>query len=356
MACTIAKAAKTRKFSGEGSLGAVRGTLPDVDASESIALAWGERAASAIEGALEEAARAQAGRVFFDWDNTVIRGDVGDLVMLELLERAPLGLPAHPGAWGPLTELALARLEDAFGGRRLVEVGEPRRARVESLLCDLVWSEELDPGVPAFTVTRTRAFRGGYFAMAAMVDALAPEARGELALAAFERASMREVGDRVSVGSHGYEVERFARVREPMAALRQRAREHGLEVWVVSASHEDAVRAVAERVGFEPNRVIGARPSWSASTFPSLEGAPVMTYDEGKRAAIAHLVEGVPASDALSHRPRVAIAVGDSDTDHAMLEDASSLLVLVDRGQPKVSALARAREAEGRVGVVRVPH
>jgi len=219
-----------------------------------------------------------------------------------------------------------------------------------------VWSEALEPGVPAFTVTRTRAFRGGYWAMAAMVEALAPEARAVLALEAFERARAREVGDQVQVGSQGYRVERFARVREPMAALRQRALEHGLEVWVVSASHEDAVGAVAARVGFEPDRVIGARPQWSAATFPALEGAPVMTYDEGKRAAIAHLVEGVPATEALSHRPRVAIAVGDSDTDHAMLEDASALLLLVDRGQPKVSALARAREAEGRVDVVRVPH
>lgn len=79
-----------------------------------------------------------------------------------------------------------------------------------------------------------------------------------------------------------------------------------------------------------------------------------MTFDVGKRAHVAHHAEGVPVARALEHTPRVAIACGDADTDHAMLEDATGAIVLVDRGQPRVTELARQRRAEGRVAVVTV--
>ncbi|GAB4211597.1 MAG: hypothetical protein OHK0013_33510 [Sandaracinaceae bacterium] len=321
------------------------------DSLASVRAAWGDPAAVAIERAL---ARASGGRVFFDWDNTVIRGDVGDLVMLAVLERAVIVRPA-PGAWGPLTARAEAAVDAAFAGRGAIDVEDPRRTSLATLLADLVWREMLSDGTPGFEPTRTRAFRGGYFAMAAIVESLPLEERRTLALEAFSRALEAPEGAVVRVGTGGaYEVERFARVRDAMVAVRALAEAHGLETWVVSASQEDAVRAVAERVGFEPTRVIGARPSHGARVFPRTDGAPVMTYDEGKRAAIAHHVEGEPAERALAHRPAVAIALGDSDTDHAMLEDAVELVVLVDRGQPRVSALAARREAEGRA-VVRVP-
>jgi phosphoserine phosphatase len=327
-------------------------------ASDELARAWGRDALRTIVAALERAG--SGGRAFFDWDNTVIRGDVGDLVMLEVLASAPLARPTERGAWGPLTARAEARLEDVFGGAERLDVDDPRRALAAQVVADVVWREELD-GEPAFAVPRTRAWRGGYFAMAAIVEALPSSLRIELATRAFESALGRAPGDALPVGSPDragarYSVERFARPRAAMRALHALAREGGLETWVVSASQEDAVRTVAARLGFAPERVIGARPSWSAAAFPSLEGAPVMTFDEGKRAAIAHLVEGVPPHEALAHRPRVAVACGDSDTDHAMLEDADALVVLVDRGQPRVGSLARRREAEGRVSVLRAPH
>jgi phosphoserine phosphatase len=313
--------------------------------------AWGEPATAALERAL---ARARGGRVFFDWDNTVIRGDVGDLVMLAVLARAPIVRPAA-GAWGPLTQRAEAAVDALFADEDAIAPRHPRRAALETLLADVVWREALADGAPAFEPTRTRACRGGYFAMAAVVESLPLAERRELALEAFASALDAPEHDVVRVGTGGaYQVERFARVRGAMVAVRALAEARGLETWVVSASQEDVVRAVAERVGFDPARVIGARPSQSARTFPTIEGAPVMTFDEGKRAAIAHHVEGLAPDRALAHRPRVSIALGDSDTDHAMLEDAEELVVLVDRGQPRVGALAARREADGRP-VVRVP-
>ncbi len=322
-----------------------------MDEERIIRGAWGEAALRVIERTLADAPRDEG--VYFDFDNTLIRGDIGDLVMLELLESRPLALPETHEAWGPLTAAAHDALARAFGDATTVDVEHPRRADAVRAVVSLVWHEQLSPGTPAFSPPRTRAYRGGYWAMAAMLEALDHEARVALAERAWERATERPAGE---TSTHdGYVVERFARPRAAMLALFSLAERAGLPTFVVSASHEDVVRTVAARLGIEPTRVIGARPSRSRQLFAPLEGAPVMTYDAGKRACIVLHVEGGPPHGAHEKRARVAIAAGDSDTDHAMLEDASALIVLVDRGQPRVTELARRREAEGRVGVLRVP-
>lgn len=313
--------------------------------------AWGEAALARVERALGDAPRDEG--AYFDFDNTLIRGDVGDLVMLELLESHPLSPPPTPDAWGPLTREAHDALAAAFGSATHVELEHPRRTEVVRALVSVVWHEELAPEVPAFAPARTRAYRGGYWAMAAMLDALEHEVRVALAHRAWERALSRPTGETVT--HHGHALDRFARGRSAMLALFALTERAGLRPHVVSASHEDVVRTVAARLGIDPARVIGARPARSRALFPELEGAPVMTYDVGKRASIVHHVEGGATHGAHDRRARVALAAGDSDTDHAMLEDAGQLLVLVDRGQPRVSELARARETEGRVGVLRLP-
>jgi len=322
-----------------------------MDEEHVIRQVWGPAALTRVERALAEAPRDEG--VYFDFDNTLIRGDVGDLVMLELLESHALARPESPDAWGPLTRAAHDALDRAFGDAKRIETGDPRRADVVRAIVSLVWHEELGPGAPAFSPPRTCAYRGGYWAMAAMLDALDHDARVALAHRAWDRATGRSPGDTLT--HDGYVVERFARPRAAMLAVFSLADRAGLPAFVVSASHEDVVRTVAARLGIEPARVIGARPSRSRELFPPLEGAPVMTYDAGKRANIVHHVEGGPPHGAHEGRARVAIAAGDSDTDHAMLEDASTLIVLVDRGQPRVTDLARTREADGRVAVLHVP-
>ena len=100
------------------------------------------------------------------------------------------------------------------------------------------------------------------------------------------------------------------------------------------------MRTVAASLGFDASRVIGAAPRASQALF----GEAVMTFDEGKRMHHAQRAFGVSAAEARTHRPRIAIGCGDSDTDHGMLLCAA-LIVLVDRGQPRVTKLAEERDA-----------
>jgi hypothetical protein len=314
-----------------------------------IASEWGAEAREAIVRALASAER--GARVLFDFDNTIVRGDLGDVALLTLLEGHELVRP-HRALWGPLTDEAHAAIEEAFGGRERISLEAPGRDALLSLLAHVLVKETLPSGVAAFAPSRTSGMRGSYFAMAALVDALSLEARVALAEQAWARATTLAEGATHVVEGHAVAI--AIRPRPAMLALRALAEEAGLEAWIVTASHEDLVRTIAPRLGFDARRVIGARPSRSLAEWPRLEEAPLMTFDVGKRAHVAHHAEGVPVARALQHTPRVAIACGDADTDHAMLEDATGAIVLVDRGQPRVSELARQRRSEGHVAVVTV--
>ena len=311
--------------------------------------AWGEDALAKVERALERSPK--RARVLFDFDNTIVRGDFGDVALLALLEDDVIVRPSH-ARWGPLTSHAHEVIEQAFGSSDTLGLDDERRSAVVRVLAHVLTKERLFDGRAAFEPSITSCCRGSYFAMAALIDALPLEAREALAIRAWESALAANV-ERVTQ-IEGHRIERALRPREAMLALRAIAEREGHEVWIVTASHEDLVRTIAPRLGFDPARVIGARPSRSFASWAAVDGAPVMTFDVGKRAHVAHHAEGRAIAEAHGHRPSVAIACGDADTDHAMLEDASGLLVLVDRGQPRVTALAERREREGEVAVIRV--
>lgn len=320
-----------------------------MDSEAVLAETWGRDALAKVTRAIERAGR--GARVLFDFDNTIVRGDLGDVALLALLEEGEIVRPDRR-AWGPLSAHARDAIDDAFGAHSAIGLAHERREGIVRLLAHVLTKERLADGRAAFEPSITSCCRGSYFAMAALIDALSLEAREALAVRAFE-AALSADGDHVTE-IEGHRVERSLRPREGMLALRALAEDAGLEAWIVTASHEDLVRTIAPRLGFDPSRVIGARPARSLASWGELEGAPVMTFDVGKRAHVAHHAEGRAIGEVHGHRPSVAIACGDADTDHAMLEDASQLIVLVDRGQPRVTELAARREREGEVAVVRV--
>jgi phosphoserine phosphatase len=97
-------------------------------------------------------------------------------------------------------------------------------------------------------------------------------------------------------------------------------RRAGWEVWVVTASPEVLVQAVAEHLGFPPDRVIGMRSVLGPDGryLPRLRGA--VTFREGKLEAIRSHIGSEPG-----------FAAGDSLSDEPMMAAARRAL-LVDRG------------------------
>lgn len=313
-------------------------TPPPEALRRALAATWSPAEVARIDAALDEARKRDA-IVAFDWDNTVMRGDIGDLAMLHVLREHAVPKPAQWSDWGPLTREAIDALEAAFGAAEALS-RDAHEAR--ALLAEIAWREEAH-GKPAFAPRTNEVLRGGYWMMASLLESFAAETRIALAEKAFREARGADVG--VHAHAFGIDVEAFARPRASMLALARWAEARGVATWIVSASEETIVRTVATSLGFDGARVIGAMPSTSRALF----GEAVMTFDEGKRMHLAHRAFGLSVEEARTHAPRIAIGCGDSDTDHGMLLCAE-LIVLVDRGQPRVTKLAHER------GAIRVSH
>ncbi|WP_236518636.1 haloacid dehalogenase-like hydrolase [Sandaracinus amylolyticus] len=268
----------------------------------------------------------------FDWDNTMMRGDIGDLVLAHLIERGAIAEGAIPRDDAMLGEAAHAALA---GARDATERGR--------VVAHLAWRGTTPEGEPAFTVPMAPFYRSTYGVIAQVLAAgRTDDALRAIAREAFAAASAAPVGTREVIG--GVEVERFARLHVPMIELARALESVGVEVWIVSASPEPIVQALAEIAGLAPARVIGVRMQHDGSgrgtaRFEACgEGAlatPVMTWLEGKRCWINRAIFDVPAARQRMRQEdpalRPVLVAGDSDGDLAMLQDATELRIVLDR-------------------------
>ena len=106
-----------------------------------------------------------------------------------------------------------------------------------------------------------------------------------------------------------------------IAAIHEWLRSHGFEVWIVSASNWWTVSTAARLMyGHDPKFVVGNRVETDAATLTDRLVEPAL-FREGKVTAIEREI-GV----------RPAIVFGDSETDLAMMQWATQLAVLIDHG------------------------
>jgi phosphoserine phosphatase len=195
---------------------------------------WSPSNRDRLERALEDLAARKGRRVaVFDWDNTMIRGDNGDLVLAHLLERDALACP-DPSRLALLTSEGRAAL--ARGGR------EAARA-----IAHLAWNGTTPEGAPGFTIPIAPRYRATYGFLAQVLAGRTDEELREITREVWLAASRAEIGARGEV--HGVEVERFARLHRPMIELGRALERAGVEVWVVSASLQPIVEVLAELAG-----------------------------------------------------------------------------------------------------------
>lgn len=279
----------------------------------------------------------------FDWDNTMMRGDIGDLVLAHLIERGAIAegvIPQGDAMLSAAAHEALARASDATERGRVV--------------AHLAWRGTTPEGEPAFTVSVGPFYRATYGVIAQVLAAgRTDDALRAIAREAFTAASVAPIGAREVIG--GVEVERFARLHAPMIELARALEAIGVEVWIVSASPEPIVEAIAEIAGLDPARVVGVRMEHDdagrgTSRFEACgEGplaTPVMTWLEGKRCWINREIFGVPSARQRMRQDdpalRPVLVAGDSDGDLAMLQDATALAIVLDRQNVRVMCNALA--------------
>ncbi len=288
----------------------------------------------------------------FDWDNTIIKNDIGDATMRWMIAHDLIYQPPKKD-WKKtntaLTDAAVHALgkacDDAAAPGTLLETqagDKPNACGAE------IWSVYADgkttAGEAAWTNPTTATMEQPYAWAAQLQAGHTPKEVNAFALKAFE--------ERLNAPIEGGE---YIRVYQPMKDLIAKLHQDGFDVWIVTASPQHVVEALSEHAGVPADHVVGIRSVVSAGklTYDLQECGPakdgdntVMTYDVGKRCWINKAIFGVPADQQMSipKRPseRPVFAAGDSDTDVGMLDDATALHLVLDRHKHKVMCRAQA--------------
>lgn len=291
----------------------------------------------------------------FDFDNTLIRNDIGTASAWHLLATDGLVAPADWAAASPwltpeATDALGAACSEHPAGETLPTSSDVDCGRV---LLSIYADRTTPDGSPAFDGRHDHLRLKPRSAWWASV--LAGQTPAELerkvdrvidaALAAEVGALVVPMGSAASPG--GRPADAWIRIDERNADLLRTLQAAGFDVWVVSASPHHVVVPFAARLGVPRTHVVGVRTLTDADGLltPQLAGCgPVadggnslMTYREGKRCWINKAIFGDDGPSAIEPGPRRPLFVaGDATTDLEMLLDASALRLVVDRHKPEL--------------------
>ncbi len=301
----------------------------------------------------------------FDWDNTIIKNDIGDAYIAWMLDHDKVIMPperdwSRVNRW--LTPQARAWLEETCGEH---PAGQPiptsTDADCASALYGVYEHSKTADGSPAW-LAEGYDHRSFLPALALPAQVQAGYSLEELDGFADQVIELHLAAEQGSVRTVGHdEFEGWIRVYPESRALIAALRAHGFDVWVVSASPEPVVRAFARRVGVDADHVVGIRSVvGEAGKVPyALRGCgsvaegddAILTYVDGKRCFVNQVifgVEGAAAADVQAeHSRRPAFVAGDATTDVSMLRDATALRLVINRNSAEVMCHAY-HDADGR--------
>ncbi|MEU6058140.1 haloacid dehalogenase-like hydrolase [Streptomyces sp. NPDC047097] len=287
----------------------------------------------------------------FDWDNTVVKNDVGDATTFWLLRNDKVLQPTRKD-WRTtspfLTPDAAAALRRACG--TAVPAGQPLPTSGDTRCADEILSVYSDgattAGAPAFAGYDHRRTEPSYAWAAQLLAGHTPrQVRGYAAAARAENlraapGTQQRVGTRKVTGWIRY----YDQQRDLIRTLHRA----GFDVWITSASAQPVVQVWAREVGIGADHVIGVENLRSGGRLtPRLRGCggdpEAIPYIDGKRCAINRTILGVPPQRAFERQPahrRQVFAAGDSDTDATFLHDATGLRLVLNRNKAELMCRA----------------
>ena len=287
----------------------------------------------------------------FDWDNTIIKNDIGDASFIWLVQHGKILQPPsydwfQTSLW--LTPEGAAALLAACG--RQTPPGQPLPSDTSTACADELLSMYLDAkttgGAPGFRQTGyNHRWQRPEYAWAAQLQAgYTPEQIRSFSREVIAEQLTQPVGATKTVGTRT-DLGGYIRIYEPIRDLIGALQANGLAVWVLSASPEPVVQAFAAHVNVAPDRVVGIRTLLDAAgrltyrlagcgTAPDA-GDLMITYMDGKRCWMNQAIFGRHGAAALEPGPGPVFAAGDAETDVTFLRDAHLRLV-IDRQKPEL--------------------
>ncbi|MFI8964316.1 HAD family hydrolase [Streptomyces sp. NPDC053493] len=295
----------------------------------------------------------------FDWDNTVVKNDVGDATFHWLLRNDRVRPPKH-GDWSTtsryLTPAAAAALGEACPTAvRALPTATDTRCADE--LLSVYGSGTTSGGEAAFAGYDHRRMEPQYAWLAQLLHGWTTRQVRSFAAAARAENLAAPQGATQQVGSR--QVTGWVRYYEQQRDLVRALKAAGFDVWIVSASPEPVVEVWAEGVGVDASHTVGIRNTTDHGRLTShLQGCgsvrdgedATITYIDGKRCWINQEIFGVrgPAAERVQDPARRPVfAAGDSDTDVSFLRDATGLRLVLNRNKNELMCRAY-DDADGR--------
>lgn len=294
---------------------------------------WDPKNHAALTAFLDAEAKRPGRKVaVFDWDNTVIKNDIGDAFFIGMLDR---GLVADPGDWhrtNPyLTDAAVAVLE---------------KGATSELIFTLYNAMKTPDGSPAFAGHDPKITEAAYAWLGHLLAGNTPDAIRRASREIFERQLANPIGATRRIGNDT--IADYIRIYPQIADLIGGLERSGFEVWVVSATPKYIIDPCAAMVGIPQERVIGIENVVGPDgklTYDLIGCGPVrdgenrmITYRDGKRCWINTSIFGMTTGDPLLPNPdpakRPRFGAGDSDGDISFLQDATGLRLFIDKGRP----------------------
>lgn len=307
----------------------------------------------------------------FDFDNTVITGDIGDGSLFELLNN---DMVHRPPSWQAtsrhLTPEAIASL-DLYCPLESIADPLPTSSNPDCLTAMLciyregaLWNgmqTEADTGTlctgaAAWVLSGDATpdtIEPAYAWAVSLQAGYTPDEIGVVARAAFDRLLAGELGSSLTMG-YLDDIDGYIRLNEQLHDLMSAMQANGFDVWISSATAHFVVSALApDHVGIAADHVIGAQQSVGEDglltyDFPGCgryadETQELMNYREGKRCWINKVIFGMAdGPDQQSQASPIVFGAGDSDTDSFFVRDATGKRLMLNRNKGEIMCYAYA--------------
>ncbi|MFJ2841722.1 haloacid dehalogenase-like hydrolase [Streptomyces griseofuscus] len=279
----------------------------------------------------------------FDWDNTVVKNDVGDALFYWILRNDKVLRPAR---WS-----SLSRYLTPEAGRALsstcnlsAAVGMPLPTDGNTACADEIYSVyhgTTTDGAAAFSGYNHRLMSPSSAWVAQLLTGHTAAQITSYAERARAQALTAPIGTTWQVGTH--QVTGWVRYYDQQRNLIRTLQRDGFAVWVASASPQLDVQVWAAGLGIPAHRVIGIQSLYThgrqsahlrgCGNIP--DGADsVLTYISGKRCFINQDVFGIRGAAAFRPAPpgkHPVLAAGDSSTDVVFVGDAIGAHLVINR-------------------------
>ncbi|MHB8875683.1 MAG: HAD family hydrolase [Myxococcaceae bacterium] len=290
----------------------------------------------------------------FDWDNTVLKNDIGDATFFWMVANGKILQPAGKD-WGATNAALVPEAKAALNAAcdSLAAEGAPLPTSTNAACADeliSIYVSELVKGTTtkAWSPAKTVRINNPYAWVAQLATGYTPEQVRAFALAAYEENLAQPVGATQTIGTTTG-LTHWVRLPDTMRDLIGALKENGFDVWVLTASPQNFVEPLAADLGISRDHVIGIRNVLLDGKLTyNLQGCgtvpdnanTLITFDEGKRCwmnkEIFHLPPAQQEARATELDKRPVFAAGDSDTDIAFVKDATYLKLAINRNKTQL--------------------